>query len=108
MFVVVTALALMSGWVVYNLNWIRQRNGARNWIADHQADYGSVFGLRVEKRPFPWVLRLLGEQPEYSIAVSTGDVVRVDDLRALFPEATILNHPPLPARTGYSRDTYGE
>jgi ABC-type multidrug transport system fused ATPase/permease subunit len=106
LFVVVTVAALLSAWVVYQLNWIRQRNSARNWIAAHRAALSSAI---FEKRPFPWPLRILGEQPENLIEIVTDDMGRVEELRSLFPEATVLNHRSLTsAPKGYSRNTYGE
>ncbi len=66
LFVVVTCLGCLLGWLAYNLNWIRERRHAVRWLSQQE-----LFGpgmVKSEHQPeLPWSLRVLGEDPSYDV-----------------------------------------
>ena len=57
LFVVVTVFGVFFGWVVYQLNWIRERHDARvRW------DFSYSEAGHPNRTPPPWSLRLFGEK----------------------------------------------
>jgi hypothetical protein len=86
LFVVVT---IFGCWLGYQLNWIRQRRLADEWIAANPPQM--LYDLTYEPKSLPWSLRILGEQKRGQIVVSTRDKARLEEIRALFPEANICN-----------------
>ena len=97
LFVVVTVVGAGSGWVGYQLNWIRQRHeiiaGLRdNWSKDGLAGKYGYGELRtMPSTQAPGLLGLFGESGIEWINVycqgnQTSEFLRV---QALFPEATV-------------------
>jgi hypothetical protein len=96
-FVLVTILSLFFGWLGAQVKWIRDRNDARKWIADHgvQAD------IQVEATlPLPWSLRILGEERGGRVIwVDVADAPEnrdyVERIKTLFPESQVQSVPGL-------------
>ena len=110
LFVVVTVLAAFSGWVVYHLNWIRERH---QLLARHNATSAEQYVNRrarfgdPEPKPFLTIapsspsigfgLRLFGETDVSHVRVfildggPEGD--EIERAARLFPEATIKVYP---------------
>jgi hypothetical protein len=104
LFVAITLIGVVTSWVVYQLNWIRERHRWREWLNAHAV--GGSIGFQVEpKPPLPWSLALFGEQPLDRCFVSpiddehpedkvpTFDVFRrcVERATELFPECQIID-----------------
>jgi hypothetical protein len=89
------AVAALSGWLAYELNWKWQRQQARDWLAA-QADSWiapSLEGAKVQATA-PWGIRLLGEHAVVAIGMDAeefkGAVPYTSEvLRRLFPEAEV-------------------
>jgi len=88
MFVVVTIVGPLSGWITYQLNWIRQRNGG-------QID-GSLWKLPDPSSNAPWPLWLFGDFGRDGISQTAEESESRQDmdaererLRRLFPEAIV-------------------
>ena len=98
-------LKVFGLWLGVQVKWVSDRRAARQWIAEHQpepeaAGAGGLSGPRYtwyEIKPFPLVLKVLGEQPVYTISVAVGpdDHKQVERLRKLFPEASVLRSTPV-------------
>ena len=95
LFVVVTVLGVF---IVYHVNWIRQRDEARDWLIS--SGYGRVDSQLTPPEPCtaPWGLRILFEGGE-SIVVLRKQVIPANELRSsalrmksLFPEALVSIH----------------
>jgi hypothetical protein len=57
LFVVVTAVALLVGWIVYQLSWMRERRELVNRVESY-----AVIGVGGGLAEAPWPLWLFGEQ----------------------------------------------
>jgi hypothetical protein len=80
LFVAITLIGVIIGWVVYQLNWIRQRH-----IFYDRFNAPHFFtGYTIEE--CPWSLRLFGEKPQFSLWVPQD---RIDEAKRLFPEAYV-------------------
>jgi hypothetical protein len=96
LFVLVTILSLFF-WLGAQVKWIRDRNEAREWIAQRTC---KLVRIRTEADsdgqatlPLPWSLRILGEK-------HGGRVILIDDapenrdyierIKTLFPESQVL------------------
>lgn len=97
LFVVVTVFAC---WLGYELNWIRQRQQAREWLGGQTNSWyaPSLVGARSQASA-PWGLRLLGEQGVVGIGLDVSPFAGPvpysrAQLERIFPEA----------RVGFSRD----
>lgn len=95
LFVVVTLFALLSAWMVYQLNWIRQRHQALDWLNSSEGSWcaPSLVGARTQVSA-PWGLRLLGEQGIVGVGMDVkqfaGPVPYTPmQLQRLFPEARV-------------------
>jgi hypothetical protein len=92
LFVLVTLVAIICGWVAYQLSWIRQRHA-----------FLSADALYVVRAcPAPWSLRLFGEQGFYEIMVGKSEM---DRAHSLLPESIVKpipedyqgRRPPMPS-----------
>lgn len=91
LFVVMTVLGVLGGWLGYELNWIRQRDG----VVRAQVSWEP--GLP-DSPPAPWSLRLLGENGVGTVFYDgrlppreqTAEITR---LRNLFPESHVAEAP---------------
>jgi hypothetical protein len=59
LFVVMTLIAITTAWVVYQLNWIRERRVARNWAIKHGVEYYYENGDPIK---MSWFFQLAGEE----------------------------------------------
>jgi hypothetical protein len=89
LFVVVTLAAVGTGWIVYHLDWMRQRRQA---FASHTilVPLACDFGLG-ERRRTPWPLWILGEEeapPVFFFPPSTPEE-EVERISKLFPEVDV-------------------
>ncbi len=94
LFVVVTLLGLVAGWVVYQLNWIRQRRQAVETGEVGLVLLPSAFSAPLYPKPQlpPWTLRLFGEQTLNAQGLVSAPGISDSDLRrlrALFPELQV-------------------
>lgn len=80
LFVVVTVVGIGLGWVVYQLNWIRQRRAV---IARPDILSWSRFAVEPLASP-PWTLRPFAERGFYGV-----DLIIVDDDRAIVNEMDV-------------------
>ncbi len=78
--ILVALVAIPMSWVAYQLNWIRQRH-------EFLQREGVVSKTINMDRPFPWGLRLLGEQKQYLLDVPQDDGFQ--NVLKLFPEAVV-------------------
>jgi hypothetical protein len=83
LFVVVTTVGVASGWVAYQLNWIRQRHAFFN--AYEVPIYTDILTL---PKPLPWSLRMFGE-PAHGFVMVEPEYMQ--DAARLFPEARIYD-----------------
>jgi len=93
MFVVVTVLAVFISFVVYNLNWIKERDEARLWLPKNGGSFSSQM-TPAKSFPAPWSLRILSEHGERIVVLDRRvikDELPAEALRMqrLFPEAKI-------------------
>jgi hypothetical protein len=96
----VTLLAVPCAYVGYNLNWIRERDAARKSLIgrtlfDSGMDYRNRrFLTGYPLRLAPWSLRILGETGAgiWILDIPKSDPV-IEQLRRLFPEASIQGRP---------------
>ncbi len=100
LFVVVTVAGVAVGWLVYHLDWIRQRHKALEWLEVSKASWYApcVTGGRFQSSA-PLSIRLFGERAVVGIGMDREEFAgRVPygpkELESLFPEA----------RVGFSRD----
>ena len=92
LFLLVTVAAC---WLGYELNWLRERQRAREWLGAQQNSWyaPSLVGARAQASA-PWSLRLLGEQGVVGIGMDSEQFAgpvpysRVQ-LEGLFPEARV-------------------
>ena len=91
----VASVAVLSCWLGYELNWKRDRQQARTWLAAQEGSWyaPSLAGARVQASP-PWVLQLFGEQGVVAIGLDVeqfkGPVPYSPDvMKRLFPEARV-------------------
>jgi len=100
LFVVITLACL---WLGYYVNWMSQRREARVWL-DMQSIGGSFVYDRKPASAFPWMLKLIGEEPTRVILMRHGPsdhyswVPKPNEYRALvnhierlFPEAVVID-----------------
>lgn len=101
LFVLIT---LLSIWPAYQLNWIRQRRQAREWLTEHGQYWPAAFQLHLPPsnappHPAPPSLRMFGEKGVYFFAFipKQGDTyneeAKIAELKRIFPEA-YCNHLP--------------
>lgn len=96
------AVAVVGAWLGYYIHWREERREARAWM-DAQGIGGSI-GFEPEPRPeLPWMLRLLGEQPETHLLMKHAPSMRsiervpreyerlVQRVKDLFPEAQVVD-----------------
>jgi hypothetical protein len=84
LFALVTLCALLSCWTVYQLNWIRQRHLALDWLEQHWVSVRFNGG----NKP-PLALRFFGEPntPDMTIRLDEHeDGQKLLEARRLFPE----------------------
>jgi hypothetical protein len=88
LFLLIALISVLSGWVVYQLHWIRERHaflGRPNWnamqppVPPHAAPN------------LPWSLALFGEAPQDVLAVHETDA---ENARRLFPESIVVATEP--------------
>jgi hypothetical protein len=84
LFVLVTVVGVVAGWVAYQLNWIRQRH---IFFSKYVIAWTST-SIPSDRPLQPWQLRLFGEKDK-GIVNLTVDNSRVAQARALFPELFI-------------------
>jgi hypothetical protein len=96
LFAVVTVTAVLSWWVVYQLNWLHQRENARAWLAaSNDSWYAPSLRGAPAQASAPWGLRLFGEQGVVGVGVDRNEFAagRVPyspaELKRLFPEARV-------------------
>ena len=88
MFVTVTFLCVLLGWVVYQLNWIRQRREYRS----EQIKKGNQSGTITMTVDAPISLRIFGEDGQKWLGVFADEETTAAEMErasVLFPEATI-------------------
>jgi hypothetical protein len=92
LFVGLALIAVVLAWMVAQRQWIHDRQEAREWAQGHpRVNIGSPRG----GERLPIGLRLLGERPlgklEIDIAYfDASDLLRVEQLPELFPEASVV------------------
>ena len=96
-------VAAVSLWLGYYVNWKNDRREARAWIDAHFIAYGGKGIGIVNFSDFPWMLKMLGEEPMPFILMAhrpSESVSRpvpdeyyrlVARVRKLFPEAQVLD-----------------
>ncbi len=95
-------VAAVSLWLGYYVNWKNDRREARAWIDAHFIAHAGAGHIVLESPPdFPWMLKMLGEEPMPFILMahrpSDGVSRPVPDeyyrlvarVRKLFPEAEV-------------------
>ena len=94
LFAAITGAGIALGWIVYQLEWIRQRHAARE-------DGGIRIPIRCMQpsppdAPYnkaPWSLRLFGEEPagidQFWLPYTTSED-EIDRIQKLFPETNVL------------------
>jgi hypothetical protein len=89
-------LAIMLGSLVaYDLNWMRNRREARQWLATQPNSWyaPSLVGAKMQASP-PWMLSLWGEQGVVGIGLDVNEFAgpapySESQLRSLFPPARV-------------------
>jgi hypothetical protein len=105
LFVVVTMLGVLLGWLGVQLKWIQERRAALQWIVDYRArqmaaETGNIVaperGVIVSnaRTKAPWSLRMLGEGgverlDVYQNWLKPDSPYSINELRSLFPEAEV-------------------
>ena len=94
LFVTVTALGLLFGWLAWNVQWVNERQRLLGWADDIHISHGILGVVRNSPpRRLPIMWRLLGAQ---RIDVFTFDkAVPISDqeqLKAAFPEAIVVDY----------------
>jgi len=89
------AMTVLCVWLGYHLNWIRQRQQAREWLAadEHSWYAPSLVGARTQASA-PWSLRLFGEKGCVGIGMDAEQFAgpvpySPETLKRLFPEARV-------------------
>jgi hypothetical protein len=89
LFVVVTVAAIAVGWVVYHLDWMRQRRQA---LESHAILVPVACDFGLGQCRTPWPLWILGEADvgavSFALPSSTSDE-EVERIRRLFPEVDV-------------------
>jgi hypothetical protein len=86
LFVLVTLVGVVAGWVAYQLNWIRQRREFSN--SHHIGIIVWQSGLDTKA---PWSLKLFGEAPAVYL-LNVPDAF-LQEAKVLYPEAVINPKP---------------
>ena len=84
-FVAIAVISLPLGWIAYQLNWIRQRQGflSRGAVLDESGHLNdSACPVKA-----PWELSLFGEPPVKMITVPND---MTDEARRMFPESFVV------------------
>jgi hypothetical protein len=93
MFVVVTILAAVGGWVASRLVWIRARDqllyGQERWIGNSDVQRFSAGGYAGEQPDAPGMLWLFGDGGVGIISILDGTNEDIQMAKTLFPEAEI-------------------
>jgi hypothetical protein len=66
LFVGMTVVGCLLGWLAYNLNWIRERRHAVRWL-NQQELFGPGMVESEHQPELPWSLRILGEDSSYDV-----------------------------------------
>ena len=93
--VTVAAIALVCSWACYELDWIRQRREALEWLGRSKDSWyaPSLAGARTQANA-PWGLRLFGERGVVGVGMDRAEFARSVpysplELQRLFPEARV-------------------
>lgn len=86
--IAVAIAAVPMAWVGYQLNWIRGRNRLRAMPHVSVEKNWPTISAPYTRRP-SWALRVLGETGASVVILSDGSDVDVDEIRTIYPEATI-------------------
>ena len=99
MFVVVTVVAALCGWMDYQLNWINERieaKGAAHYFTDGEWRYRVDALVEWQSHPAPMSLRLFGETGIKSIrlvlpedSLPEHSQAEKERMERLFPEADV-------------------
>jgi hypothetical protein len=100
LFALVTIIGVLSGWVVYQLNWIRERHKVITFsettpgtkIGYYSSDL-VVYAVSEDIRPHqvaPIQLRLFGERGYSEIGLRHASDNDAERFERMFPEATII------------------
>jgi hypothetical protein len=83
--VAVTVACFVTGWLVYQFRWIRDRQAA--------VEFGRVNTTNAAAINAPWQIRILGERGYRDILISDSTPERCSEQEAhtLFPEARIYS-----------------
>jgi hypothetical protein len=84
LFMLITVIGLVLGWIVYQKNWQHQRH---NFLVEHNCGI-----LIMDRAKAPWSLSVLGE-PAADYLIDVPDDCK-DLARALYPEAIAINPNP--------------
>ncbi len=87
LFVVVTLVALLAGWVASSLNWIRDRRDFVGEGGEMNAIIHTQPGQFVEAPSLLWVF---GEEGAQFLVLSTDDESDFRKAQRLFPEAKVV------------------
>jgi hypothetical protein len=91
MFVVVTVLCCALAWLVYSMNWIRQRQLVRNQA--HEKRLSVCPGVKECPVSAPGSLRFFGEEGVFWIGTPYDEgSPEILALRRLFPEAGVVSN----------------
>jgi hypothetical protein len=89
LFVLMTIVGFLAGWVAYQLNWIRQREEFQRTQV-----YETVLLENDLQRNTPWSLRLFGERNRSHSLVFGVKEPQIEIGRRLFPEADFIVYRP--------------
>jgi hypothetical protein len=100
-FVLIALISIPLSWAAYQVNWIRQRNDARRWIASMNGQVWRDYPIGQSSfavTESPWPIRLFGEESVFAIEVSVPDAreQHKQELQSLFPESKIAVIAPDP------------
>jgi len=105
LFVLVTIVAAPLAWLAVQLKWIHDRHDAWDWAMDYNEPV--LVSLAPPEIEFPWVLRMLGEKSHattlYFSPRTAEEKEPVSRVRALFPEANVLEGTAPWARHDFER-----
>jgi len=78
-------------WLGIQVKWVQDRHTEWQWALEYPG--GGFMGDDPPEKPFPWILKMLGETPHHNTLVIFGmteaDVERARRLGKLFPEAYV-------------------